>query len=119
MIADHADDASPLSLLRDRLGQVGVLVHDNGYVELVHNHVNKFSSFEMLMRHDERIYVVYVVSIGNDYNDFEMLVHASESLIVGTTMDAVRHVCRSNVVRNEPEKVARAILRYAKCGSTS
>ncbi len=54
-----------------------------------------------------------VVFMGNDYNDFEMLVHALESLIVGKTMDAVRHVCRSTVVQNESAEVARAIRQYA------
>jgi len=114
VIANGPEGCPSLELLKDVLGRVGVLVHDNGYTELVNKHVNKFSSFEMLMWHDERIYVVYVVFMGNDYNDFEMLVHASESLIVGTSMDAVRHVCRSTVVQNESDKVARAIQQYAK-----
>ena len=115
IVTAAGDDASQsLELLQDVLAHIGVLVHDNGYIELVHKHVNKFSSFEMLMQHDERIYVVYVVFMGNDYNDFEMLVHASESLIVGTSMDAVRHVCRSQTVENKTDEVAQAIQQYAK-----
>ncbi len=119
VVADDSGDAEALSVLRDELGQVGVLVHDNGYIELVGKDVNKFSSFETLMQHDERIYVVYVVFMGNDYNDFEMLVHASESLIVGERMGAVRHVCRSKVVENNASKVALAIRQYAAAESAS
>ncbi len=114
VISEGSEDCPSLEWSPDLLSHVGMMKHDNGYIELVQKNVNKFSSFETLMRHDERIYVVYVVFMGNDYNDFEMLVHASQSLIVGDGMDAVRHVCRSTVVPNEPDQVAHAIEQFAE-----
>jgi HAD superfamily hydrolase (TIGR01484 family) len=119
VVAAGAEVWKSLEMLQDMLAHIEVLVHENGYIELLHKHVNKFSSFEMLMQHDERLYLVYVVFMGNDYNDFEMLVHASESLIIGTSMDAVRHVCRSTVVQNKPEEVTHLIRQYATASHAS
>jgi HAD superfamily hydrolase (TIGR01484 family) len=102
-----------LGLLRDFLGDVAVFNHDDQYVELTSRGVNKFSSFDRLMRHNERMYVIYVVSIGNDYNDFEMLVNASEAVIVGRNLFPLRHVCTAKFVTPESEQIARIIEEYA------
>lgn len=102
-----------LGLLRGFLGEVSVCVHDDQYVELTGRGVNKFSAFDRLVQHQERVYVTYVVSVGNDYNDFEMLVNASEAVIVGRGLCPLRHVCAARFVPPDSEQVARVIEEYA------
>lgn len=101
-----------LALLQGFLGDVSVFIHDDQYVELTSRGVNKFSSFDKLMCHNERMYVIYVISIGNDYNDFEMLVNASEAVIVGRDLFPLRHVCTARFVMPEPEQIAWAIEEH-------
>lgn len=102
-----------LGLLKDFLDDLAVSVHGDRYVELAGGGVNKFSSFDRLVRHDGRMYVTYVVSVGNDDNDFEMLVNASESVVVGRGLFPLRYVCNATFVPADSDRIARVIEGYA------
>lgn len=112
VIATGPNPIDALSPLKDVLDDLAVLVHNDGYLELIQGGVNKFSSFLRFAAAVERGYVICVVSVGNDYNDFEMLVNASESLIVGTDLLPLRHVCKCRFVNNDCESIAGALATF-------